>query len=923
MSSNTAAHALSGKALGHYRLIEKIGSGGMGDVYRARDEHLNREVAIKILPPGTLADDFSLRQFRQEAIALSRVNHSNIATIHDFDTQEGVGFLVMEFIPGVTLNDKLGGRALPQEDLINLGLQIASALEEAHEQGVVHKDIKSRNIMVTPKGLAKILDFGLAKITHGSSNTDLTVSRSDSRVLAGTYPYMSPEQLRGTTVDRRSDIYSFGVVLYEMATGQLPFCDPTFTRLVDAILNHSPVAPSSLNPAISLALEGLILKALDKNPERRYQTAGEMRLELQRLLTSKLVVQPIPPPLDQATIESQNHDKRLEIHFPWGSRKTQFIALLSLLGTFAALFGLYHTGEIRPTEQPSLVERQLTSNSPDHHVLTSAISPDGNFLAYAEPSGLFLRAIGSGDVRKLPLPGDFYRRIGDVVWTPTGSELLVTLAGLHENDSASIWTVPLLGQGEPHKLLEPAANPAISPDGTMIAFTTVQRFPVKEIWIAKINGEASQKWLENAGQEAELLSSAVWSPDGRWILYEKMKPDFSGGSIEMKSLSGGETRTIFSEARLPHLALDPSANHPLRFSPDWQLFFAAVHEDAFLTAGTSLWQVTVNPDRLDVAQPRKLVEWPDLTGISFSISAHGDRIAIKKMQYQSGVFLGRLGKNRRSLDAVHRFTPDTRTSFPTGWTSDSEQLLFVSAQTGTPKIFKQGVEGGVPERITSGSGRELGPQVSPDDASILYAQDSGTSRADPSRLMIISVAGAQPRVLFETNGSSGFRCPHVKGLPCLIAQPERGEVVFYSMDPVRGRGDRVAKCKPEEASDWDLSPDGTRLVALGGANSISVMNMTGADRVWHKLKLKTSLEGSLDQITWKPDGSGFFLAARLRPYPALGGSLLDIGLDGHWKILWQAPIDRVLTYPLASPNGKYLAFGVIVWNSDVWLLEHF
>jgi eukaryotic-like serine/threonine-protein kinase len=200
--------ALVGQTLDHYRIVEKIGSGGMGDVYRAHDEHLEREVAIKVLPPGTLADEHSRKRFRKEALALSKLNHPNVATIHDFDTQQGVDFLVMEYIPGVTLNEKLGGRPLPETKIIALGMQLADGLSAAHEQGVVHRDLKPGNLRLTADGRLKILDFGLAKLRLPASATMTTESLSETRGMAGTLPYMAPEQVLGGEIDARTDIHA-------------------------------------------------------------------------------------------------------------------------------------------------------------------------------------------------------------------------------------------------------------------------------------------------------------------------------------------------------------------------------------------------------------------------------------------------------------------------------------------------------------------------------------------------------------------------------------------------------------------------------------------------------------------------------------------------------------------------------------------
>ncbi|MGH9779388.1 MAG: serine/threonine-protein kinase, partial [Candidatus Acidiferrales bacterium] len=273
-----------GQTLGHYRVVEKIGAGGMGEVYRAHDERLDRDVALKVLPAGTLADDAARKRFRKEALALSRLNHPNIATIFDFDTQNGVDFLVMEYLPGDTLAEKLGAGPLPEREVARLGAQIASALEEAHDQNVVHRDLKPGNVVLTPKGQAKVLDFGLAKtLRPGGAQAVTADSFTESRAAAGTLPYMAPEQVRGEGVDSRTDIYALGCVLYELATGQRPFRETHGGRLMDAILHAAPAPPSRFQPRLSADLERLILKCLEKDPDDRYQSAKEVGVDLKRL----------------------------------------------------------------------------------------------------------------------------------------------------------------------------------------------------------------------------------------------------------------------------------------------------------------------------------------------------------------------------------------------------------------------------------------------------------------------------------------------------------------------------------------------------------------------------------------------------------------------------------------------------------------
>jgi serine/threonine-protein kinase len=252
-------------------------------VYRAHDERLDRDVAVKVLPAGVLTDEQSRKRFRKEALTLSKLNHPHVATVFDFDSQDGVDFIVMELIEGMSLTEKLKSGALPEKEISDLGAQIADALEEAHERGVVHRDLKPGNIALTAKGRAKVLDFGLARILKPVSDEASTEAMTEAYGVAGTLPYMSPEELRGERADHRSDVYSFGVVLYEMATGRRPFEDKLSTRLTDAILHQAPDPPSVHRPKISPGLEGIILKALDKDQEHRYQSAREMRVDLERL----------------------------------------------------------------------------------------------------------------------------------------------------------------------------------------------------------------------------------------------------------------------------------------------------------------------------------------------------------------------------------------------------------------------------------------------------------------------------------------------------------------------------------------------------------------------------------------------------------------------------------------------------------------
>jgi tetratricopeptide (TPR) repeat protein len=316
--------------LSHYRIEEQIGAGGMGVVYRAHDEQLERDVGIKVLPAGSLADDGVRKRFRKEALALAKLNHPNIATVHEFGTDSNTDFLVTEYIAGITLDSRLAEGALAPQEVIRLGIQLTQGLSAAHAQGIVHRDLKPANLRLTPDGRLKILDFGLAQLMPRVSDLSATATETQSHEVSGTLPYMAPEQLRGDKANASNDIWSTGAVLYEMATGKRPFPQTNPSLLIDAILHQPPEPPSKINPAVSAELDGVILKALAKVPSQRYRSAGELTADLEN-----------PPSPSPGTIT-------LRVKFAWRWLAMGIAAIL-LIGVAVGYFFIHRSKPVSST----------------------------------------------------------------------------------------------------------------------------------------------------------------------------------------------------------------------------------------------------------------------------------------------------------------------------------------------------------------------------------------------------------------------------------------------------------------------------------------------------------------------------------------------------------------------------------------------
>ena len=951
----TAGFPLAGEIISHYRILDGLAGGGMGVVYKAEDTRLGRLVAMKFLAPpawrpsqGQLErapehDPQALERFKREARAASALSHPNICVVYDIGEYEGQPFIVMELLEGQTLEERIVGacgprpvgaglvpaqqghpQGVPLQKLLDLAIQVADALDAAHSRGIIHRDIKPANIFVTSQGQAKILDFGLAKLASlvrapGDSSallhrdddegaeeatekavplavSDLSISLTG--VAMGTPGYMSPEQVRGEKPDARTDLFSFGSVLYEMATGQRPFTGDTGPVLQNAILKDIPKPVRELNPELPRKLELIINKALEKDRATRYQTAAELRADL----------------------EAVKHEMQ-----PGRSvalRGALAVGGLALLLLMTAIFWVYQRRQ-RPFQAPPQPKStQLTFNSFENRVTSGAISPDGKYLAYTDINGMYVKLLETGETHAVPQPEGLNSKnvqweIVPTAWFPDNARLVANAhpsaqdPTLWSSQDTSIWMVSVLG-GAPRKLRSNAVARSVFPNGSIAAGSNKGPLGEREVWLMAPRGELEQKLLD--ADESSAIAACFWAQQGQRVVY--IKTDKSGDTLLSRDLNGGPPIRLISPSEMKNIM-------DISWLPSGQLLYS-VREPGGFEAECNYWMVHADPGTGQlIGKPRRLTSWTGYCVNNTSVTADGKRLAFLKWASRQISYMADLTAGGTRILNLRHFPLSESSDGVSGWTADSKEVLLISDRAGSDGIYKQPLDQETAKPlVTEGYGRC--PRVTPDGKWILYfgAGDPGEPwETRPQPVTRVSMNGGPPQALFMGRPFSLIMCARSPSELCAIAEPsdDRTQEIITTLDPLKGRGPELARfaLDPND-NDWftALSPDGTRIAATRSpAGPVYILSLRG------QAVQQINVKGwdNLQEFTWASDGKGLFVVANVR-----GGSVyLYADLQGNAHVLWKNTGAEGETLASPSPDGRHLAIQSRTMSGNMWMMENF